>query len=498
MSNDAWLDTRMRRAASARLVEIGGSLLVVEPDGTCHEMQAASAELARAVLKALRTPADGRTLLAALEGLSGGPLERPAVVGELLALLQRGGAIEPATAAPSSGPRAAQPGPRVVLGLTGAVATMHAPALVQRLQTRGFRVRVVATPGALRFVQATALESLTHEAVIAGMWPDDGGPRVPHIELAQWADCVLVCPASATTLARMASGSYDSIVAAVALATRAPVLVVPSMNEAMFTSPAVQRNLAQLVADGVHVAAPSLGIEVADRPTERTPALGAAPAASTVVPLLEAMLRRHRSQTGRTRAPDAEDWDAMYRDHLASELPWHSEEVDEALLATVAEIASAPASVLEIGTGLGVVAVQLAQRGYRVAATDVSGSALDAAVARAPGCAVTWLRDDITRTELRGRFQVMLDRGCLPTLGPADRRAYVTSATRLVEPGGALVLETLASETAAARDVTGFTRQTLVALFGAAWSLERETPTMIATAHGASLPGHRWILRRAT
>lgn len=181
-------------------------------------------------------------------------------------------------------PRRTAPGPRVVLGLTGAVASMHAPALVLRMQQRGFRVRVAATAGALRFVQAGALEALAHEPVVAGIWPADERLRVPHIELAEWADAVVVCPASATTISRLATGDHDSIVSAVALSTRAPVLVVPSMNALMLTSPAVQRNLAQLVTDGLHVAAPAAGIEVADHPEARMPAIGAAPPPSVAPP----------------------------------------------------------------------------------------------------------------------------------------------------------------------------------------------------------------------
>src|SRR5690606_15613764 len=112
------------------------------------------------------------------------------------------------------------PGPRVVLGVTGAVAAMHTPALVQRLQARGFEVRVAATETALRFVRAEALEALTHRPVVHAIWPVDQVHVVPHIELAQWADAVVVCPASATTIARLATGDHSSVVAAIALATR--------------------------------------------------------------------------------------------------------------------------------------------------------------------------------------------------------------------------------------------------------------------------------------
>ena len=130
-------------------------------------------------------------------------------------LLVRVGAVElGATPPPTRGP-----GPRVVLGLTGAVASMHAPAQIQRLQQHGCEVRVAATEEALKFVHAEAIAALTHRPVVRGLWPSDGQHVVPHIELAQWADAVIVSPASATTIARIATGDHSSIVAAVALAT---------------------------------------------------------------------------------------------------------------------------------------------------------------------------------------------------------------------------------------------------------------------------------------
>jgi SAM-dependent methyltransferase len=369
---------------------------------------------------------------------------------------------------------------------------MHAPGLVQAMQTRGFRVRVAATEGALRFVRAEALEALTHEPVVAGIWPTDERLRVPHIELAQWADAVVVCPASATTIGRLAGGDHGSIVSAIALSTRAPVLVVPSMNEAMITSAAVRRNLATLVADGLHVAAPAAGVEVADRPEARIPALGAAPPPSIVVQLLEAMLRRRGAFV---RAPETEDWDAMYRDHMATALPWHAETADDDLLAAVSRLAPAPSSVLEIGAGLGTLAVELARRGHRVIATDVSGVALEQAQARAPEVPVVWIRDDVTDSTLRGRFDVIVDRGCLHGLSEPGSHAYAATVTRLLAPGGALVLKTLAPEAAEQRHVVAHTAETLAALFGGAFELAVDEESTMP-GPGDAAPARLFALRR--
>jgi SAM-dependent methyltransferase/3-polyprenyl-4-hydroxybenzoate decarboxylase len=494
MSDESWLDTKLQRAPLVRMLDVGEALVLVGRDGHGHELHGDSAELARAVLELLAVARTGRELLAELEVLSGGAIERPAVVGELLGLLREVEAIERPTTAAPRGLRRMAPGPRVVLGLTGAVATMHAPALVQRMQARGFRVRVAATEGALRFVRSEALEALVHEPVVAGIWPADDRLRVPHIELAQWADAVVVCPASATTISRLASGDYGSIVSAIALSTRAPVLVVPSMNEAMITNAAVRRNLAQLAADGLHVVAAAAGIEVADRPEARVPALGAAPPPEIVVQLLEAMLRRRGGAAHRPPEPD--DWDAMYRDHMATALPWHTETPDDDLLEVVSRLAAAPASVLEIGTGLGTLAVELARRGHRVVATDVSRIALDQAHARAPDASVVWIHDDITDSTLRGRFDLVVDRGCLAALSDLQSRAYVTTIARLLAPSGALVLKTLAPEAAALRHVTPHTAESLATLFGNAFELTRDDASTMPGTEAAA-PARLFVLRRA-
>lgn len=492
MSEPSWLDTKLRRAPQARLLDVGEALVLVSQGGEGRELHADSAALARAVLELLMVPRTGRELVAELEALSGGPIERPAVIGELLGLLRDAGAIESATASPRPARRVI-PGPRVVLGITGAVATMHAPAVVQAMQARGFRVRVAATEGALRFVRTEALEALVHEPVVAGLWPTGDRLHVPHIELAQWADAVVVCPASATTIGRLASGDFGSIVSAIALSTRAPVLVVPSMNEAMLTSAAVRRNLATLAADGMHVAAPASGIEVADRPEARIPGLGAAPPPSVVVQLLEAMLRRRGTSR---RVPEAEDWDAMYRDHLETALPWHTEAADDDLLAAVSRLAAPPSAVLEIGTGLGTLAVELASRGHQVIATDVSAVALEQAHTRAPEAPVVWIRDDVTDSTLRGRFDAIVDRGCLHALSDTQSRAYAATVARLLAPGGVLVLKTLAPEAAAPRGVTAHTAATLTALFGTTFELALDEASTMPGPEGAA-SARLVVLRRS-
>jgi phosphopantothenoylcysteine decarboxylase/phosphopantothenate--cysteine ligase len=152
-------------------------------------------------------------------------------------------------------------------------------------------VRVAATTAALRFVTKLAFEAQTHEPVIGTLWPTAGGPRtVPHIDLARWADVVLVYPATATTLSRIARGDCSNIVSATAIATRSPVIVVPGMNRAMYEAPSTQRNVRQLKRDGFFVAHPAFGYEVADAPNDRVPVFGPPPPVHAVVEIIEAVL----------------------------------------------------------------------------------------------------------------------------------------------------------------------------------------------------------------
>jgi SAM-dependent methyltransferase/3-polyprenyl-4-hydroxybenzoate decarboxylase len=481
------LENTLRRAAVARIYDVGERCVLLAADGSGHALEGHSAALARAVLAFLAAPRAAAEVRAHVEALAGAPLPRPAVVDELLLLLVRAGAVEVGTPPPSP-PRG--PGPRVVLGLTGAIATAHAPLQVMRLQQRGFEVRVAATAEALRFVRTEALAALTHHPVAHAMWSEGQVHVVPHIELAQWADAVVVAPASATTIARMATGDHSSVVAAVALATRAPVLVVPSMNPAMYEGEAVQRNLARLAADGLHVAHPARGLEVADRPDERTPVFGASPPPEVVVQLLEAILRDRPPAVPRTAAA----WDRLYRTTPAADLPWQRDEADADMLAAVARAAPRPCSLLEVGAGLGGLAAALGGMGHRVVATDLSAAALEHARARAPDAPVVWLQDDVTATRLRARFDAVVDRACLHVLSGDEPARYAATLARLVRPGGVLIIKTFA-EGATERSATAYSADAMSRLFDDDFVLERDD--------ASSLPGPRdapaarlFVLRR--
>ncbi len=362
----------------------------------------------------------------------------------------------------------------MVVGITGAVAAAFAPSLCDALVGRGCDLRVVTTKNALRFTAPLALAALTHAPVVTSLWPRDPTAPVPHLELARWADVMVVYPASATSIARLAAGSCGTVVSATAVSTRAPVLLVPSMNEAMLTAPSVQRNLAQLREDGFFLAHPSCGVEVADPPAARAerPMFGSAPPVGAVVDLVLAIAEQHA-------APRAPSWDALYRGGAAAALPWSTEVIDADLGALLDRLDRGQGRLLDLGTGLGTAAIAAADRGFSVVATDVSPRALDLARERAGERAILWVLDDVLETRLRGSFDVVLDRGLFHTL-PRDRQAaYVAAVSALVRPGGHLVLKVHATDEPADHGTQRLSGDDVRRLFGGAFEvLSAEPSTM--------------------
>lgn len=490
-------ETVLRRAGVVRIYEVHDRLVVLGRDGRGQELVGDSAVLARAVSSFFEEAHTVTELLEHLEIASGAPIGDPRVVHELVNLLTTAGVLEVVDPDDVSGglPLRRHGPTRIVLGVTGAVATMHTPALVQALQRRGFTVRVVATENAMRFVTADALRALTHSPVVTSIWPETGEVGVPHIDLARWADAVVVCPASATTISRLATADHSCVLAATVLASHAPVLVVPSMNPTMYGAPGVQRNLEQLVADGMHVAHPATGLEMADPPRARRPLLGAAPPAAVIVQLVEAMLHGERA---RTRSPrSASDWDAFYRQHDERELPWQASDLDQDIAEALARAASSPASVLDIGTGLGTVAIACAERGHRVVATDLSAVALEQARARAPTAPVVWVQDDITATHLHTSFDVVIDRGCFHLLTPAERVGYAAAVVKLTAPSGTLLVKSLAGPEAEARGAWACSGTELQALLGPAFELLEERDSALP-GPGQAPSAHLFVLRRTS
>ncbi|HDG9761385.1 bifunctional phosphopantothenoylcysteine decarboxylase/phosphopantothenate--cysteine ligase CoaBC [Acinetobacter nosocomialis] len=151
------------------------------------------------------------------------------------------------------------PHKNIVLAVTGGIAAYKSAILVRRLKDYGFDVRVVMTHGAQAFITPLTFQALSGNPVHTELLDPEAEAGMGHIELARWADLLLVAPASCDTLAKFANGLADDLLSTLFLATKAPVWVAPAMNQQMWAAKATQRNLQTLVEDGVHVIMPDSG-----------------------------------------------------------------------------------------------------------------------------------------------------------------------------------------------------------------------------------------------
>ncbi|HEU4521760.1 MAG TPA: bifunctional phosphopantothenoylcysteine decarboxylase/phosphopantothenate--cysteine ligase CoaBC [Thermoanaerobaculia bacterium] len=142
---------------------------------------------------------------------------------------------------------------KIVLGVSGGIAAYKAPELVRRLQDLGAAVRVVLTPNAARFVSPLSLAAVSHHGVVVDQWGDAAKGGVDHIEMARWADLLLIAPATANILAKLAVGIADDALSTYAVAHRTAMMVAPAMNWSMLQHPTVVQNLAALAARGVEI-----------------------------------------------------------------------------------------------------------------------------------------------------------------------------------------------------------------------------------------------------
>jgi len=147
----------------------------------------------------------------------------------------------------------------ILLGVTGGIAAYKAADLVRRLRERGAEVQVVMTPAAREFVGSATFQALSGRPVRTDLWDAAAEAAMGHIELARWAELVLVAPASADFLARLAGGHANDLLATLCLATQAPIAVAPAMNRIMWANAATAANVATLRQRGVHVLGPAEG-----------------------------------------------------------------------------------------------------------------------------------------------------------------------------------------------------------------------------------------------
>ena len=148
---------------------------------------------------------------------------------------------------------------RILLGLTGGIAAYKSADVVRRLREAGAEVRVVMTSSAAEFITPLTLQAVSGHPVYQRLLDTDAEAGMGHIDLARWADAVLVAPASANFLARLAQGRADDLLSTVCLATEAPVAVAPAMNQQMWDNSATQANLATLRKNGVRIFGPGEG-----------------------------------------------------------------------------------------------------------------------------------------------------------------------------------------------------------------------------------------------
>ncbi len=147
----------------------------------------------------------------------------------------------------------------VLLGITGGIAAYKTPDLVRRLREHGADVQIVMTKSAEEFVTETALQAVSGRPVRSNLWDREAEAAMSHIELARWADVVLIAPATAEVMARIVSGAAPDLLTTICLATEAPIALAPAMNHVMWNNPATQANRAVLEQRGIHLLGPGTG-----------------------------------------------------------------------------------------------------------------------------------------------------------------------------------------------------------------------------------------------
>ena len=185
-------------------------------------------------------------------------------------------------------------GRQVVLGVTGSIAAFKAVGLASEMTKRGAKVDVVMTMAATKFVAPLSFQAITHRPVVSDLFRPDAELAISHVGLGQRAELMIVAPASADAIARIALGLADDPLTATSLATRAPLIVAPAMETAMFESPATQANLRRLVERGVTIVGPATG-----RLASGEEGLGRMVEPAEIIESAEAILGRRQDLAGR-------------------------------------------------------------------------------------------------------------------------------------------------------------------------------------------------------
>lgn len=147
----------------------------------------------------------------------------------------------------------------IVLGVTGGIAAYKAAELVRLFVKNNIDVQVVMTQAACQFISTVTMQALSGKPVFTDMWDASIPNGMPHIELSRAADAIVIAPASADFIAKLVHGRADDLLSTLCLARDCDLLVAPAMNKQMWENPATQRNIAQLVSDGIHILGPDSG-----------------------------------------------------------------------------------------------------------------------------------------------------------------------------------------------------------------------------------------------
>ena len=148
---------------------------------------------------------------------------------------------------------------KILLGVSGSVAAYRAPELARRLAEHGAEVRAVLTDGGAKLISPLLMQAVTGAPARCSLWDEAAEAAMSHIELARWADCIVIAPATANTIARLARGEASDLLGTLCLASNAPVLVAPAMNRNMWSNRATQKNCASLRERGCVLVGPDHG-----------------------------------------------------------------------------------------------------------------------------------------------------------------------------------------------------------------------------------------------
>lgn len=150
-------------------------------------------------------------------------------------------------------------GKHIVLGITGSIAAYKACYIIRGLIKQGAEVQVVITPSGKEFITPLTLSTLTHRPVVSEFFDRRDGSWNSHVDLGLWADAMLIAPATASTIGKMANGIADNMLITTYLSVKAPVFVAPAMDLDMFAHPSTQKNLETLRSYGNHIIEPGVG-----------------------------------------------------------------------------------------------------------------------------------------------------------------------------------------------------------------------------------------------